>query len=785
MELFKITPTTCTFLAFFIASCVFVYCGFWLKCLTVLLAAAVFLVLKIGRARIFPAKSDIFRRCLACIFASCAAAGIWSAVNLNFAYGNLADCSGKTDEVRLRIVDCDYSLSYAARYEAVIAESELVPSGTKILLTTEQHLGLEDDAVLEGTIVYSALSESSSDSFDAERYYLPKKIFLEAEDETLEFRGSENRFRISGFFRSLNEKLTVRLIAHTKREYGGTAAAVLLGNREYLSDRTSRDFRRIGVSHLLVVSGTHFSVLLTLLSRMMIRMRISRKKRAVVNIGVILCFMALTGFSGAVLRAGIMYLIAQIALLADRKVNYFHSLAFAGSAIVLFNPYAAADCGLQLSFTAAYGCLLYNSMKLLLYRRYREYRNAAGKPRKKFRRPNLPVRILRNICGVVALTAVVNILLLPLTWLYFGEFSLLAIPSNIVFIPMVTFLIYLTGIYLIQYPLGLLTHFLGQCINGYCSVMLGIAEKMAELENIVVPVNYSFTVFFLAPLTVMLVLLPFVSPKNFRRLAVGILSVLTVFFGVTAAVRKIDRPNVYFSYVTAKAKNDGFVLKSDGKILFCDISDGSYGYLYELTDTMAELHACEVETLVLTHYHNKHIRYLGRLCEREVLRSLVLPEPIDEREEGLYRSLCGIAEQNGLEVYTVNIGESYFFGDAEIYLHERMYLSRSTHPVTAVSVRAYGNLTTILSCSFNQSHEELTEYAEQSEFLIFGHHSPVYKKAFELTLDAGTKAVLVSEASQEYMTDAFLAELEGLSTVFEPADWGIRITPDGNSTIIQ
>lgn len=188
---------------------------------------------------------------------------------------------------------------------------------------------------------------------------------------------------------------------------------------------------------------------------------------------------------------------------------------------------------------------------------------------------------------------------------------------------------------------------------------------------------------------------------------------------------------------------------------------------------------------MLTHYHNKHLQYLGRLCEREVLRSLVLPEPTDEREEGLYRSLCNTAEREGIEVHTVRIGESYSFGDAEIILHERMYLSRSTHPVTAVSVNAYGNLTTILSCSFNQSHESITEYAEQSDFLIFGHHSPVYKKAFDLTFDAEPKAVLTSDAACDYMTEEFLTELDGMNTVREPADWGIRIDRNGNCTIIK
>ena len=784
MELFQVVHTTCMFLAFFISSWIFVYCDFWIKCSAVLFAAAVFLILRIGGARIFPEKTDSFRRGLSFVLCACAAAGIYSIAFFDVYYGIFSDYAGQSDAVRVRIESCDYSLSYMARYHAVVTDSDLIPDNTQILLSTEQ-VGLEDGTILEGTIVYSALSESSSGGFNAERYYLPKRILLTAEDESLRETGKENPFRISSLFRRLNHKLTVRLIAHAKREYGGTAAAVLLGNKEYLPDQTSRDFRRLGVSHLLVVSGTHFSVLLTFASRAMIRMRINRRKRAGVSILLILFYMALTGFSASVLRAGIMYLIAQMALLADRRVNELHSLAFAGSAIVLFNPFAAADCGLLLSFTATYSCLMYNSLRTLFYRHRREKRKAAGKPRRKYRKPNLFVRILRNTFGVIGLTAVVNITLLPLIWLYFGEFSLLSIPANIVFIPLVTILMYLTALFLIQYPLGILTYPLAQCINRYCTVMLGLAGTMSELEKFMVPVNYRFTVWFLVPLTVMLVMIPFVSEKRFRILVSGIFTVLAAFFLVIGIVRITDRPNVYFSYVTAKARNDGFVLKSEGKVLLCDISDGSYSYLSELICEMSDLHACEAETLLLTHYHNKHLSSLGRLCDREVLRTLVLPEPMDERENGIYQSLCNTAEREGVTVHTVSIGEPYEFGNAEILLHERMYISRSTHPITAVSVSAYDNLTTILSCSFNQSHVEITEYAERSDFLIFGHHSPVYKKTFGLSFENMPKAVITSDAACEYMTEEFSAVLGSLKTIHEPAGWCLKTDQSGNCTTIE
>lgn len=778
MELFRLVPTGAAFLSFFLTSCVFVYCDLPVKCIAISVAFDVFLVMRIAKLRIYPrifrGKSDNFGRCVEAALCACIVAGIYSCAIFNVYYGRFSDFAGRTDTARVRIESTDYSLSYMARYYAIVTESELIPKNTRILLTSEQ-IGLEDGTILEGDISYSALSDSSSGGFDAEKYYLSKRIMLTAEDEALREIGTDDTFRITGLFRRLNKKLTTRILAHTKRDNGGISAAVLLGNREYLPDKISRDFRRLGVSHLLVVSGTHFSVLLTLASRFMVYMRIGRRKRAVISIGLICFFMALTGFSGSVLRAGIMYLTAQLAMLANRRVNYLHSLAFAGAAIVLFNPYAAFDCGLQLSFAAAYSCLLYNSLRVMVYRIRREKRKNSGKPRKVYGKKNFTVRLLSNGANVIGLTVVVNVTILPLTWLYFGEFSLLSVPANIVFIPTVTILMYITGIYLLLYPIGIFTVFLGRIIDLYCTVMLCLAKYPSSLENVMIPINYDFTVLFLIPLTVMLVLLPFSSRKGIKRLSIGIFTVLFAFFVCVGVVQMTEKSNVYFSYITTKTKNDGFVLKSDGKVLLCDISDGSYGYLSALTEEMTGLHSCEAEALLLTHYHNKHISYLERLCGREILRTLVLPEPVDERESGIYRSLCATANREGTEVVTVCAGEWYEFGETKILVHERTYLSRSTHPITAVSVVANGDMTTILSCSFNQGGEDISDYAESSDYLIFGHHSPVYKKTFDLSLKNEPKTVIISAPALEYMTEETLTRIGKANAIFEPSVWRVRL----------
>ena len=59
------------------------------------------------------------------------------------------------------------------------------------------------------------------------------------------------------------------------------------------------------------------------------------------------------------MRAGIMHLLMQIALLVSKKPNSFHSFALSGSLLLLFNPFGAVNVGLQLSFAATFACLLW------------------------------------------------------------------------------------------------------------------------------------------------------------------------------------------------------------------------------------------------------------------------------------------------------------------------------------------------------------------------------------------------------------------------------------------
>lgn len=731
-------PTICMFLSFFVSSCLLSYFPGKAKIVlaAVCVAAVVFSAVnprKILRETL--RRTAVMSLCavvLSCAVSYCA---------FDVYAAGMDKLDGERDYVRFRINECYSSLPYEARYKATVMESSVIPKGTRVVLEA-QSSNFERGSMVQGEVECLKL-DGYLGSFDAKSYYNSKNIMLVCEAEELEYIGRDSRFSLTDAFAGINEKLTSMINAHTDGQAGGLLSAVLLGNRDGIYDSNKRDFRRLGISHLLVVSGTHFAVVVTMLETSLKKLKIKRKVRCAVNIAAVLFFMALTGMTPSVVRAGIMHILAQLSMIISRKPNTVNSFALSGSIIVLFTPLAAGDCGLQLSFAATYSCIVSRMFGAGVYRGLKLWLRGKIPHMKKL------ISAVMSLVQTVFMTSFVCVSLLPLIWLNFGEISLLSVPANILFIPLLSLLMYLGGAYLILYPLRLFIVPLATIINMFCSFISKAAQILGRLDGAVVSINYSFALYFLIPMTFLILILPYVSRKMKKRVSASVAAVFVMFISVVLSVRAYEKSKTYLVY-SAEKKNDGFVLRSEGKLLLTEISDASYSFIYNLLDDMEPLHSTEIESVLVTHYHSKHLRLIGRLCEREIVRNIILTKPLNEKEESVFRSLVGIAKENGAGVSVYSVGAEIPFYGCKITC-EREYLSRSTHPITSVKIETDEKTVYIASCSFN----EMTSYdsigtAESSDVLILGRHSPVYKKVFGLTFDTNPETVLVSDAAYDF-----------------------------------
>jgi hypothetical protein len=277
-----------------------------------------------------------------------------------------------------------------------------------------------------------------------------------------------------------------------------------------------------------------------------------------------------------------------------------------------------------------------------------------------------------------------------------------------------------------------------------------LAEWLSSFRSITVSVTYplcSAFACFLAGGFAGTALLQ--SKRQITRTLAVLLGVSAVFGGyLVLETTALARQNAVIS--VQSGSNDGLVLLTEGKFFLCDISDGSYKAIRSFADSASRHHATEIEALMLTHLHKRHIRSFDRLSESLCIRSLLLPVPTAPEEESIVSSLLQVAEENGIPVQLYDSASQAIlqFGKAEILPEERMAISRSTHPVIALSIRMGDQTLQYLGSSWN----ETKTVPAQADVLLLGGHGPIYKKEFSISPSLYSTLLILRGESRNYVS---------------------------------
>ena len=225
----------------------------------------------------------------------------------------------------------------------------------------------------------------------------------------------------------LRHKLSGSLDEGLPEPQASLAQALLLGLRGRLPEDVKEDFRSIGTSHLLAISGLHVGIVLAAVlgaSAWLLGRR--RQVYLLLPFGAIWVYALLSGFSASVERAAIMGSVYLLALALGRPKGILPALALAAGVMAGVEPQALKDVSFQLSFTALAGIALLTTSDLPAWSRVAD----------------LPTGRLvwwKTLLGAVlvmaAVSAAATVATLPLVAFNFHRIPTLGIPATILALP--------------------------------------------------------------------------------------------------------------------------------------------------------------------------------------------------------------------------------------------------------------------------------------------------------------------------------------------------------------
>lgn len=515
----------------------------------------------------------------------------------------------------------------------VTGESESYPSKSVYILETDSVNG-EDIKVKLRLVSNAALSVYagdeisfntrvySVDNFDAElkRYYMSEGIYLGAniyngdEDITLIKDGSDT---LSCKLQRVRDEIKSRIYSVLPNEYGAVAVAMLLGDKSAVSDETLAAFKGSGVYHLFAVSGLHLSIWVLGLFNLLKKIGVSKRLNSFLAVMFTVLFMALTGFTPSVMRAGVMLIVLMCGNLAKRTPHSLNSLGFSLFVILTVNPMAAASVSLLLSFFATLGIVtLYQRIDRSL-----NYRLSVIKSK--------PIKTaVKALLSVFFVSVCATVFTFPVDCVVFGEVCLVGPVTNVLVSYAATLMMTAAGgiVLLFSIPFGV----------NFCGLLCGILAKyIIYISKVLSSIPYSGikTDGILFGIFVILVLCAagccFIIFKNNVSRLKGVVAATVCVSILCSCVHLIYSRNLTTVHIMDVDDGICLVIENEGEkaVIGCGASD-----LYAAEDVTYEIYDNTASLLIVPDNKDWNSALLSDITQKVRFDRIISGEDIEQTE---------------------------------------------------------------------------------------------------------------------------------------------------------
>ncbi len=273
-----------------------------------------------------------------------------SAVFLNIRISKVQTLDGTVCEGSFMVADTpiDHGSFHSVTLEAIKTNS--LESGERITVSTEDST-LDFAQIIEAEITVQSLEENKY-----KKGYYADSIYLYGYMKDYRFTNEEDD--VLGVVKKVRGYIRDKIFAYYGAEEAATMMALVTGDKSHFTDEFYSNVKGAGVAHVMVVSGMHLSVFVSMFLYLSNKFFYNRFLKALTILAVTVAVATVCGFTMSILRAGITYLLIALALLMNRENTSENTLGGAVTLILFGNPFAIFSVAFQLSVLSTFAILV-------------------------------------------------------------------------------------------------------------------------------------------------------------------------------------------------------------------------------------------------------------------------------------------------------------------------------------------------------------------------------------------------------------------------------------------
>jgi len=275
------------------------------------------------------------------------------------------------------------------------------------------------------TVLQQNSSNKNPNQFDFGKYLANKQIYAQIYTNKTEIVINKNLKKDIWYYSGRLHSRIVRNLekANFNNEEMNVALALILGQQQDISSDIIQDYQYSGATHILSVSGLHVGFIMLFINFILKPIPNTRKGSLIKLISILLslgAFAIISGLSPSVLRSVVMFSFLAIGNHLRRSGSIYHTLLVSMLLILLCEPYFLFDVGFQLSYLALFFIVWLQPLLKQIWT-----------PKHK---------IQTTIWNALTVSFAAQIGTLPLCLYYFHQFPGLFFVTNIVIIPILSFI---------------------------------------------------------------------------------------------------------------------------------------------------------------------------------------------------------------------------------------------------------------------------------------------------------------------------------------------------------